>query len=114
MAASRVGSQAKTIWRYQGVNTLTGEVIDLAPGNPTRLRWKEHVQLFQQAMQCLAEEGKLKAQGWRVLGYLLGQLDWDNWVVVPQRQIAAALRMSQPNVSRSIHDLLALHILVQA
>lgn len=103
-----------TIWRYQAVNALTGEIVDLETAH-THHRWHEqHVRVFQAAIVRLAIEGTLGKEAWRVLGYLLGMLDWDNWIVVPQVSIAQALRMRPAHVSRAIRTLVDRKILLQA
>lgn len=104
-----------TIWRYQAVNEMTGEVVELSAGIPGTRKWSvPRVQLFQQGIQRVAEEGILGKEAWRVLGYLLGILDWDNWLVVPQVKIANALGMLQQQVSRAVKVLVENNLLVQA
>lgn len=116
MARNRGARQGETtIWRYQAVNCLTGEVHDFPPrGGGARNRWGQHVKLFQQAMGRLGREGTLGKEGWRVLAYLLERLDWDNWLVIPQAQIAEDLQMQRQNVSRAVRQLVTEGIVCQA
>ena len=114
MAHQHVESQApKSIWRYQAVNEQTGEVVDLIRREP-RGGWSQHVKLFQRMMGQLGREGRIGKEGWRVIAWLLGRLDWDNWLVVPQRELAEALGMSQQNVSRAIRQLCQEGVLLRA
>ena len=108
--------QEEKVWRYQAVNTYTGEVVELRGDGAGRWRGVEaqHVRLFQQAIRRLGQEGRIGKESWRVLAYLLGILEWDNWLVVPQVQIAEALGMHRVQVSRAIRQLLAEGILGQA
>lgn len=106
---------AQQVWRYQAVNTITGEVVELADEEAKRQRWPDdHVRVFQERIIAIATEGTLRREEWRVLGYLFGVLQWDNWLVVPQVHIADTLRMQASNVSRAIRELLRRNILVQA
>ena len=88
-------------------------MVDLARHAP-RGGWSQHVLLFQRAVDTLARGRHLSKDGWRVMAYLLGRLDWDNWLVIPQWQIVKALDMHQPNVSRAIRQLCAEGVLMQA
>lgn len=95
----------------------TGEVVELRAARESG-QWRgpgaQHVRLFQQAIRRLGEEGHIGKESWRVLAYLLGVLEWDNWLVVPQVQIAEAMGMHRVQVSRAIRQLLAEGILGQA
>ena len=116
MAQSQTGVQAEKVWRYQAVNQYTGEVVDFdeKQGGQWRGSGAQHVRLFQQAIRRLGEEGRISKESWRVLAYLLGVLDWDNWLVVKQAQMAATLGIHRVQVSRAIRQLLAEGVLLQA
>lgn len=109
----RTSQGQNSVWRYQAINQETGEVVDLVRGTP-RGGWGQHARLFLQTMGRLGREGRIGKEGWRVLACLLGRLDWDNWLVVPQRELAAALEMSQQNISRAIRQLREEGVLRQA
>ena len=116
MARWQGGCQGgNSVWRYQAVNEVTGEVVELGADTPGERRWPQpRVQLFQRGIQRVAEEGIIGKEAWRVLGYLLGILDWDNWLVVPQGRVADALGMLQPQVSRAVRALIENNLLMQA
>lgn len=60
---------------------------------------------FQEALIALAvEDGLTKAQ-YRILHYLMGKLDFENYIYVPQLEISTALRIDRANVSRDVNAL---------
>ena len=111
----RVCQGEDAVWRYQAVNAMTGEVVELTEDGGETRRWPTpRVQLFQRGIRRVAEEGILGKEAWRVLGYLLSILDWDNWLVVPQRRVGDILGMTAQQMSRAIRMLLENGLLVQA
>ena len=56
----------------------------------------------QEAMRILAKDKDIKGETHRVLWYIGGILDFENWVHISITEIAKELEMSQPNVSRAI------------
>ena len=58
----------------------------------------------QDAYLALANSG-LGLEARRVLDILLARLDFENWVRLPQAEIAKILNMKPANVSRSMRDL---------
>jgi hypothetical protein len=93
----------------QGKNRLvdaeTGEIVYAV----VELKRKYYSGGFFMAMQegfiHLARLG-LTGEQTSVLLYLFGKLDFENWLRVSQQEIAEALDMNQPNVSRAIKVLL--------
>jgi DNA-binding transcriptional ArsR family regulator len=51
---------------------------------------------------ALAQDPDLKGEALKVLLYLAARLDFDNWIQVAQTEIAEALGMRKPHVSRAI------------
>ena len=68
---------------------------------------------FQDAFIKLAADRTIKGEQLRVLLYLIGKLDFENWVHVPQAEIADVLGMTAPQVSRSIAALTAKGLLTR-
>lgn len=58
----------------------------------------------QDAYLALANSG-LGLEARRVLDILLAHLDFENWIHLPQTEIATMLNMKPANVSRSMRDL---------
>ena len=86
------------------VDLDTGELVE---GVPVWVGGKPKIHsgwfmAFQDSLVALAADPDLKGRHLRVLVYLLGHLDFDNFIQVPQTQIADALGMRKEHVSRSI------------
>jgi predicted transcriptional regulator len=58
----------------------------------------------QEAYLALANSG-LGLDARRVLDILLARLDFENWIHLPQSEIAAMLNMQRSHVSRAMRDL---------
>lgn len=62
---------------------------------------------FQDGLVEIAKDDELTLQPKNVLFYLLGQLDFENYLHVSQRDIADALGMQKQHVSRAMRLLIA-------
>lgn len=69
------------------------------------------VATFQDGITWLAQQESMTGEQWRVFAYLVGQLDFDNYLKVQQKDIAEALNMKKPNVSRAIKKLAELDVI---
>ena len=67
--------------------------------------------MFQEKLQELAAENVLTVEGWRVLVMLVGKVDFENFIHIKQVQIAEALGMKAPNVSKAFKQLVDLNII---
>lgn len=56
----------------------------------------------QDAILSLAQDKELAGRPTRVLLYLLARLDFENFIYVPQVDIAQALQISPPHISTAI------------
>ena len=56
----------------------------------------------QEAMRILAKDKEIKGETHRVLWFIGGILDFENWVHISVTEIAEELEMKRPNVSRAI------------
>jgi len=88
------------------VDLNTGEVLDGVPVwvgvkrvHPYGRRW---VMTNQDALLMMARDKELTLEPKNVLLYLIGRLDFDNYIQVPQIEIAEDLDMKKPHVSRAI------------
>lgn len=68
---------------------------------------------FQDAFIALAKDREITMDSRRVLDYLMGNLGFENYIAIPQRQIAEALNMQKANVSRAIKLLVNKQILIE-
>ena len=98
------------------VDVETGELLEagVMVYMPQRPKIAEGwVMSFQDAFIKLAADRTIKGEQLRVLLYLIGKLDFENWVHVPQAEIADVLGMTAPQVSRSIAALTAKGLLTR-
>lgn len=86
------------------VDKYTGEeygfpVIIGRKRNPYSKGW---VMNSQEAMVILAKDKEIKGEAHRVLWFIGGILDFENWVQLSVSEIAEELELKRPNVSRAI------------
>lgn len=67
----------------------------------------------REANETLATDPDFTGRTFRVLLFLLSRLDYENWIQVPQTEIAAKLDLHKPNVSFEINLLLCKKILLR-
>lgn len=65
---------------------------------------------FQEGLAWMARQ-EMTGEQWRVFAYLVSRLDFDNYLKVPQKDIAAELKMQKSHVSRAIKGLVDLDII---
>jgi biotin operon repressor len=103
--------------RVLSVDAETGEVMDGAVlgmffpkrQNGFRDGW---IAMAQHALMELAK-ANLGQQTTRVLFALLAKLDFENYLLVSQAEIASELDMKRPNVSEAITSLVTLGVLLK-
>lgn len=95
----------------------TGELLEGLPvwfgvkeRSPYGRRW---VGMNQDFLLEFAQRKDIGLEIWRVFGYLNSILDFDNMIHIPQTEIAKALDMKQPNVSRAMKKLEDLGIILR-
>lgn len=93
--------------RLVTVDSDTGEVMTgVLAYLPNRPRIRERFFMaFQDAFDKLAEDRTLGHQAVRVLFKLFAKLDFENYLYVPQTEIARQLGMGQSDVSKAIKKL---------
>lgn len=69
---------------------------------------------FQEAFKALARDNDLTPQAQRVFIYLLGVLDFDNFIHIKQKEIGEALNISPGNLSRAMAILKRKEIIIIA
>lgn len=70
--------------------------------------------VFQNALIDLAKDKELTLEPKNVLLFLLGRLDFENFIYVSQQEIATELNMSTSHVSRAIKALAMKQIVLTA
>lgn len=107
MPQKRLGSfDQETGEILDGVLVLVGRKI----GSPYGRQW---MQINQEALAEIAADPQMGAEALRVFLYLNARLDFENLIQVPQIEIAAALRMKPPSVSRAIRLLEGKQIIIR-
>lgn len=73
-----------------------------------RVQYKMHGWFMgiQQAFIAMAKDKELTGETRRVLDYMMGTMDFENFIAVEQKQIAEELGMQASHVSRSIKKIL--------
>ena len=97
------------------VNQETGQVEAFIPVifPKKKFLWGgEFMLVFQDFLLNLANS-KLTQEQYRVLCYLMGKLDFENYIVIKQTQAAKELGIKQPNISAAIKKLEELDIICQ-
>jgi hypothetical protein len=104
--------------RIGAVDLNTGELLDGVSiwfgrklASPYGRDW---MQVNQNALVEIAADRDIGGEALRVFLYLNGRLDFENLIVVPQAEVAEALGLRQPAVSRAIKLLVAKGIIVRA
>lgn len=107
MPSKRIGSvDLKTGELLEGVNVWVGRKIV----SPYGSQW---MQVNQDALAEIAADKDLGAEAWRVFAYLNARLDFENLIVVQQTEIAAALDMKPPAISRAMRLLAGKQIILK-
>ena len=91
--------------RLGTIDLDTGEVLE--EGIPVWIGRKPKISdrwfmAFQEAFEQLASDRELTLEHHRVLYYLFSRLDFDNFIQVPQAEIANRLNMQRTHISRAI------------
>src|SRR5919198_6131181 len=68
----------------------------------------------QEALFSLAKDKEITGECYRVLMILLGQLDFENWIYVSQKEMAEFLGLQKSQVSRAIRLLVEKGILLRS
>lgn len=68
---------------------------------------------FQKGSVELAKDKDISWETYRVFHMLLGQLDFENYILIPQSEIVKELDMKKQNVSRAIKKLVEKGILIK-
>jgi hypothetical protein len=94
----------------------TGEILEgvsVWVGRKYNPYGRRFVMTNQDALLMMAKDKELTLEPKNVLLYLCGRLDFDNYIQVPQTEIADALEMKKSAVSRAVKLLVAKGILIR-
>lgn len=97
------------------VDAETGEVFDTFPmlvlGKPKLA--EDWLMVMQEALVAVAQDRDLGWEAGRVLMLLLGRVDFENYVRLPQKEIGDLLDMKAPHVSRAVTTLVERNLLLK-
>ncbi len=106
MAANKTKPGRGPRWRRIAPTDVdTGEIMVGVPmliGPRAQKLGTEFFMSIQRAFLSLAADREITGEAWRVLAYLLGRMDFENWLRLPQTEIARALDMPKQHVNRAI------------
>jgi DNA-binding MarR family transcriptional regulator len=71
-----------------------------------RVRLGGWCMIFQQAVGALGIDKSITARSKEILLYIIGQMDFENWVMIEQTSIAEKFEMHKQHVNRAIKELL--------
>lgn len=90
----------------------TGEVVEATHVLlPRRQKVKDWLMWFHRGSKLLAKDKDLTGEAFRVFHYAISEIDYENKLLVTQAEIAEALEMKQPHVSRAFKLLVSKGIL---
>ena len=89
----------------EGVIVLCG-----IKNNPYGKGW---LMTSQEALKLIARDKEITGETFRVFLYVVGILDFENWIYIPQKEIAEYLELKRSAVSRSIKVLLEKEIILK-
>ena len=98
------------------INQDTGEILEGVivyfgiKYNPYGKGW---IMTSQEALEILASDEDLSKDAYKVLIFLMSQLNFENWVQITQREIAEKIKIDKSNVSKAISLLLKKEILIK-
>ncbi len=97
---------------FELIDVATGELVPAI--SLVRRSWKGERFFvgFQEAFAHIAKE-KIGSEAKDVFLFLLSRLDFENYIFVPQVEIAKELDMQRPNVSRAVSVLVERGILLE-
>ena len=95
--------------RLGSIDLETGEVMQegLPVWVKAKVKWHEDwMMVMQEALGQIAQDRSFTWEMWRVWSFMISKLGFENWIIVPQKDIAEALQMQKTHVSRAVKSLL--------
>ena len=102
--------------RLGTVDLDTGEILEggTQVWVKAKVKWHEDwLMVMQEALETLAKDRTFTLEMWRVWSFMVGKLGFENWIILPQKEIADSLNMDKGNVSRAIKNLLKKKIILR-
>ena len=95
--------------RLGSIDLETGEILEegLPVWVKAKVKWHEEwMMVMQEALGQIAQDRSFTWEMWRVWSFMISKLGFENWIIVPQTEIAEALQMQKTHVSRAVKSLL--------
>ena len=86
-------------------NSTGEEMWAVVPVKAVTRMDRDYITVYQTALETMSRDRSLKLLDYRVRDALLGRLDFDNWIHVPQRVIARSLEIDPGDVSKAVKKL---------
>lgn len=99
--------------KHQIIDTSTGEIVPAITWIRRAWKGETFVMVFQDAFIEIAKDKSLTGETKSVLMYLLGKLDFENFILMTQAEIAKELDLKKQNVSRAIRTLVERGIILE-
>lgn len=102
--------------RFKTIDKVTGEEIEGTPVYvASKVKWSKERWFvgFQDAFALIAEDKEMTLQLTRVWMKLVSVMGFENFIYVPQKEIAQSLNMQRSHVSRSIKKLVEKGLLIE-
>lgn len=92
----------------------TGEILDGIPVYvQAKVKWKENFFMgIQEAFLALARDEEIRGRTRSVLDYLFGNLGFENYICVQQKEISQELKIDKSDVSKAIKILIKKEIIL--
>ena len=99
--------------KHEIIDTETGELIPAIVW--IRRPWKgEHFFMgFHEGFTAIAKDKEISLEAKNILYYLLGKLDFENFILISQVEIAQQLGMHKSNVSRAMKSLVNRQVILE-
>ncbi len=102
---------------HDGLETNDGSVISGVDHIFVAVQKRKHigefVMVFQRAFVEIAKDRDLRGEAGAILNYLLGKMDYENYICVEQRIIAEDLNIHRTNVSTAMKLLVDKGVLIK-
>ncbi len=99
------------------VDVTTGEQLEgmavLIPPKSSPYDRDKWFPVSQGALEQIATDKEIKGQTYRVLMFLLSQMDYENWITIHQPNVAERLGVARQRVTEGIKALLKKEILIR-
>jgi DNA-binding MarR family transcriptional regulator len=95
----------------QNITIKDGGQFVMVRTHPKHLTKMPHYRVFNEGMAQVVQYGNLTGQDFKVLLFVLNNMEWENIFQMSQGAIAEALEMRQPHVSKSMQKLVAMDLI---